>query len=130
MSALSIVITSLIGSSAVTDVVGTAVYPIAAPQGFAIPYVLVSLIGENEDQLINGASGYYESRVLVSCVCKDPTSANALGEAVKAALGDITKQTIGSATSVDVMKDGADFTDHSDDRSVFRRVLDFTVRWR
>jgi len=137
MSALEITITALKAAPAVAAIVGDGESPEAfrihafeVPQAFARPCLVASLLSESEDQMVGGAGGYFESRVQVQCLADDPAGANDLGEVVKAALSDITKQAIAGATSVDIWKAGADYTDVSADRAVYRRILDFYVRWR
>jgi hypothetical protein len=137
MSALTTVIAILVEDDAIAAVVSNRIYPVVATQGAPRPHLVVSLVSEEDEQMLSGAGGYPESRVSVECIADTATAADALGEAVKGALGDVTHRTVGEidaspslAVTATVYKAGADITDAADDRSVFRRVLDFMVRWR
>lgn len=138
MSALAIVTTLLRRDGPLAGHVADRVFPVVAPQGAARPYVIARTIAEDDEQILSGAARYYESRVEVQVIADSATTADAIGEVVKTALEDVTAMTVlddaspaGTiATSVTIVKAGADVSDHSADRTVFRRVLDFTVRWR
>lgn len=130
MSTLEIAITRLKAVTAVTDIVtANRIYPVAAPQKAVAPYVVVGLAAEEDEQLLAGAAKLYKGRVQVDCVAADGNNADLLGEAVKAALEDVVKASIAGKT-VDSEKDGIDFTQVSDDRTAFRRVIGFYIRWQ
>lgn len=137
MSALEITTAALVAAPAVAAIVGDgdspptlAIYPVAVPKAYSRPCLVVSLTAELDGQMISGAAGYVESRVQVQCLADDPTAANDLGEVAKFALGNIVKQTVGGVSHVDIYNAETDFTDISEDRSVYRRVLDFYLRWK
>jgi hypothetical protein len=137
MSALTTAIALLVEDEAVAGLVADRIYPVVAMQGAPRPHLVVTLLSEEDAQMLDGAGGYPESRVSVECIADTATAADALGEAVKGALEDVTNQVVGEIDSspslavvATVYKAGADITDAADDRSVFRRVLDFMVRWR
>ncbi len=138
MSAIRLAQELLLAAAAVTAIVGERVYTIKAPQDAARPFLILSRIGENEDQLLEGAGGVYTATLSVACHAERSFSdADALGEKVKAALGNVTNRAVYSPDSpatrlgtVTAWKSGADVTDHSDDGRVFRRIIDFEFRWQ
>jgi len=137
MSALELAIRLLQTAGPVTAIVDIGVWPGIAPQVAAMPYVVVNLIGETDEQMLSGAGRMYETRLEIACVAGSITAANALGEAVKTALEDLTNHSVIGAGDppadlgrVNTWKTGADVTDWSDDRSSFRRLMDFGLRWR
>lgn len=137
MSALSIAIAKLRSVAGVTALVPAArIFPIEAPQELAPPFIIINLTSERDEQLLNSAGGYFDSRISVECVGATGTSANDIGEAVKKALQNVIKQDIVSLGAspvtylgVDIMKADTDLTDRADDRSLSRRIIDFYVRW-
>lgn len=131
MSALSIAVTKLKATSAVTTKTTAArVYPIDLPQGASQPCLVVNLISGYDEHMLTGAGKYYRSRVSVECMATTPESVMALGDAVMAALEDNVNATIGTYVGVTTQFADLDRTDYADDRTTYRRVLDFFVRWR
>jgi hypothetical protein len=138
MSAIRLALELLLAAPDVTAIVADRVYPIRAPQDAARPFLILSRIGEEEDQILEGAGGVYTAIVSVACHAERSFSdADALGEKVKAALGNLTNRSVYSADSpatrlgiVTSWKAGADVSDHSDDGRVFRRIIDFDFRWQ
>jgi hypothetical protein len=137
MSATRIAILALLGDPLLESLVDTRIYAVSAPQGATFPYLVVSLVSELDEQMLAGAGVYPEARVSIACVAKSAAEADAIGEAVKLAIQDTTNAPItdgesppGFSATATIMKEATDFQDHSDDRSVFRRVMDFSVRWR
>lgn len=131
MSALEIATTLLRQHAGVIGfTTADRVYGGEAEQGAPPPFVVVNLVAETDGQLLEGAAVYPESRIQVECVGATMASADALGEAVKAALQSVVKATVGSAADVDVRKDGVDFTEPAADQFFARRVIGFYIRWR
>jgi hypothetical protein len=137
MGALAIVIDALKSDAGVGTIVGDRIFAVVARQSSARPSIVATLLAENDAQLLAGAARYADARVEVQCIAASATDADRLGEAVKEALEDITKRTFFDNASppapwaaADITKEGADLIDASDDRSIFRRVMDFSVRWR
>ena len=128
MSAIEIVTAILLADATITGKVGTAVTPLVARQGQALPYITLDLVSEDEDQHLVGATGSFEARVAVHFHGATYGEADALAEDGKAALGNVTNRAVAGAT-VSVWKDGADVSDFADDRSLYRRIIDFTARW-
>lgn len=131
MSALTIAITKLATTSAVTDLTGTVgVYPINFPQTAVMPCVVVNIVSGFDEKMLTGAAKFYRHRVSVDCLADTALGAMALGDAVMSALEDNVNATIGSFTGVSSQFADTDRTDFSDDRSVYRRTLDYFIRWR
>jgi hypothetical protein len=131
MSALAVVI-HLLGAD---QTIGAEAYPVVIPERAALPCIVVNLIAEDQNVVLNGSQNSYASRVSVACHAGTATAANALGEAVKSCLGGVINAAvdIGESPALEIgatiLKAGTDLTDYSDDRTVFRRILDFNVRW-
>lgn len=138
MSALTIVTRLLLNASPVTAVVGDKVRSYGAEQGLTTPFLVLNLAGGDDEQMLDGAGKYRAQRVSIEAISGNRAQANSLGDLIIDALGDVVKETVFGAGSpapviavdVDVFEAGADLTDSSDDRSTFRRVIDFSVRWR
>lgn len=129
MSALAIAIARLKQVTGVTSVVtATKIYAMLAPQTVPAPYVLVNLISEPDEPMLDGAGRYYESRVSIEAIGTTGAEANSLGEAIKGI--DVVKASIAGCTDVDIWKADSDYSDYADDRTAFRRTMDFYIRWR
>ena len=131
MSALEIAVTKLGATSSVTTITGAiGIYPISLPQTAAPPCVLVNIVSGQDEHMLTGAGKLYLHRVSVECLATTAAGVMALGDAVMAALEDNANATIGSFTGVSTQWADIDRTDLSDDRTVYRRTLDFFIRWR
>jgi hypothetical protein len=136
MSALRIVLALLRSSPDLVATTGGSIFPVIKPQGTSLPNVSVSLVSESEDQHLAGATGNYDARVSVACHAASMMAADSLAELVKSLLGNITNMIVadgesptGALGATTIMKADTDFTDYADDFTVFRRVVDFDVRW-
>lgn len=137
MSAVALATQLLLQDSGVSSRVGDAVFPGEAPQDQALPYIVTRLVSESSNYVLTGTTGAFDARVEVSCHARSFGACDALGEAVKVALSDVLNQpvTYGDDSPPDYMgtvtmwKTATDMSDVSPDRKVFRRVMDFRVRW-
>lgn len=134
MSATAIAVRLLLANDDLNTAVSSRVYPVVAPQSKALPYVVVSLVYESQDVVLEGQRDGYSSRVSVHCIAEKPEAADRLGELVKRALSSVIHQTVADGASqpmavATVLKDGTDLLDFNDDRTVFRRLLDYSIRW-
>src|SRR5690606_16975755 len=105
-------------------------------QGSALPAVVVTCVYEDQDIVLAGPRRGYMARIEVSCVGASVAEADELAEAVKDALEIANAEIMSddSPASVEarvnyIVKDGADVSDYSDDRTVFRRIADYRMRW-
>ncbi len=138
MSAIALMMRLLEAGPTVSAEVN-AVYAVrASKQAAPLPYLVLSLVSEDEFiRDLAGASGKYEARVAVACHAATALQADHIGETVKAAVGDLLNVEVLSADSpatrlgaVETWMAGATVFDWSNDNSVFRRIIDFGVRWR
>jgi hypothetical protein len=130
LSALTIVNTTLLDAPGVTSLVGTKVYPVVSPAQTAPPVIVVNRVSGDDDAMLSGAMRYYRNRMQVDCIAVTAKSAEQIGEAVLDALNGVVKATIAGCMDVDILFASTDQTDFADDRSIFRRLLQFNVRWR
>lgn len=137
MSATKITISMLLANIPIGERIGNKVFAVRAPQGVAAPWVVVTLVSEPEGQTLAGASGQFVSRVAVAVHAPDASAADEIGELVKACLGNRTNYRVMAIDdptrllgTVTTNKAGGDILDFSDDRSIARRSIDFTVRWQ
>lgn len=136
MSGLAITIQTLLAGPGVTALVDQRIYPIAAPQGAAPEHIVVHLVSEPEEELLQGATQWPESRVSVECRSETPHGAVIMGQAVIDWLRDKDRYSIRDYDA-SFRKEGTDETNASDQTSastglptVSRRIIDFYVRWR
>lgn len=130
-----LVVEALLQDDPVADIVGSAIFPLVIPQGQALPALTVSRVAEEEDITINGSGGRFESRVTVACHATDYRTADELGEAVKSCLTALVHAELEAGAPpvaigiVTAWKASGDISDYSPDLSVFRRSIDFYLRW-
>lgn len=136
MSGLNITVKTLLGNVIVTGIVGQRIYPLFAPQGAAMPNIVVHLIHEDDPDLLQGAGKYPESRVSVeSRTAGNIPVLGTLGQAVIDAMQDKTSYAIANCIAT-IRKEGSDETDSSIETNALgtpdsvRRITDFYVRWR
>lgn len=132
MSAMQIVITKLVATSAVTALVpASKIFPVTVGQGTNPPAITVSEMPRRDQPLLEGgASGYYEQRVTVDCMAETAEAGLAIANAVFGALHGPTKASISGFSDVDILEKGGAGSGYSDDRSLFTAGMDFSVRWR
>lgn len=132
MSAVAIAMQALVASNSVKAVVGTSpvrAYPLVAPQGAAFPNIVVYLVAEDDEQMMDGPALWARSRVSVECRANAAAAALDLGQTVITAIGGTTNATLAGKTAT-IWQAGSDYSDFNDDHTVFRRIVDFNVRWR
>jgi hypothetical protein len=134
MSATGLIIQMLCQDPDVADLASNAVYPVIAPQDALTPYITVRVIAEEAEYVLAGANGSFDSRIEVACHHRTFALVDALGEAVKGALvcnieRDVEDADGNALGTVTTWKAGTDISDVSDDRKVFRRLMDFRGRW-
>lgn len=134
MSATAIAVRLLLADEDLAAAVSNRVYPVVAPQEKALPYIVVSLAYEDQDVVLEGQRDGYSSRVSIHCVADEAPAADRLGEAAKRALTSITHQTVTDANDTpfaiaSVLKQGTDLIDFNEARTVFRRLMDYSIRW-
>jgi hypothetical protein len=131
LSATKAVIALLLDAAPVAAIVGTRIYPVMAPQAVALPYIVVTMVNEDSEYALIGATGGRQSRVEVACHASSFGAVELLAEAVIGAAEAVIHETVGAEElgPVTMYKQGTDLADISEDRSVFRRLMDFVVRW-
>lgn len=132
-SGISATVQTLLSLPAVQSAVGQvgSTYKIAmfdAEQGWMPPWIVVTAIYEPDEQHLAGRTGFNMSRVSIECVHTTKNGAYELGQIILA-LGDLHLRVVGSYV-VSFFKEGTEVTDAADDRSTFRRVVDYYVSWR
>ena len=132
-TALEIISTVLLANTGVTAIVEQRIYPVLAPQGAELPNIVITLVSDNDDQMLAGAAQLPESRVSVISRGRTATEMMDLADAVKLVLRDIIHQSIGTdplSADVCIWKAGTDFTSAFDDPLCFEQTTDYLIRWR
>lgn len=133
MSALTTTVKMLLAGSGVTSLVGPRIVPGVPPQSFLLQScICVHLISEQEEELLQGASQWPDSRVSIECRAATLNDADRIGEAVIAWLRDKDRYLIDGVRAT-FRKEGSDETDGSEESTqgvptVSRRILDYYVR--
>ena len=78
--------TYLTAQSGVTALIGTKLYPVTAPQGTTLPYVVYSKIDTRPVQALGQAAGMATSRLQFDAYAATPLAAKNLIQALRVAL--------------------------------------------
>lgn len=119
-------------SQTVLQEAGFTVYPIVIPQGGILPSVVTSIISEAPGTDLERAAGWYDARIRLACHASSAAGVNDLAERVKDALWGEQHRRIETDSAyflVNFFKGITDLTDYSDDRTVFRRIMDYRAQW-
>lgn len=133
MSAKQIVIAKLLGSAAVTNIVGNKIAPNKADQKWPAPYIVVSQPAEDNRQLLTEDAGFPRARVRIMCWATSPLAAATLRNAAFNALKNVTRETItapGLSAIATIIP--ADFSadGYSDEREADAEIFDVYCDWR
>lgn len=96
--------------------------------------MILDLIYEEQDLLLVGHRDGFVSRVSIAALADSFGAADRIGEAVKLAMGAVINRPVRDAGghalgTASAFKDGADVLDHTPDRTRYRRIIDYKLRW-
>ncbi|MFI0847871.1 DUF3168 domain-containing protein [Mesorhizobium sp. IMUNJ 23232] len=128
MSALPIIEAILSATPAVTAIVFDRIFYSVAPQGAALPYLVMIGTSEADETLLQGQAQFPEGLVSVACYAADFPAVESLGDAVISALQDAAGEFRGKQATV--TRDGGGSFDFMPSDRVHRRVESFAVRYR
>jgi hypothetical protein len=135
MTALTILRTILLDATAVSAIVGERVFAVMRPQDSSLPAILISSVYEEQDSVLAGHRSGFTNRMEVQCLAASIADADALAEVVKTALEVVNLDVVtGSPPEVEavvqyVAKEGTDIFDYTEEPAVYRRAMDFSMRW-
>lgn len=124
------VIQLLLNAAGVTGQVSTRVYPVARPQGSALPAVTVHRIDGGPEYAADGEVGLTNGRVQIDCYGRTYNAAKSAADACKAALSavrDTTILTIDVRYIMVVFERDTRETGAKADEYLFRRQIDVDV---
>lgn len=130
MSLSSALFAALTGSSGVSALVGTRVFPDLAPQDAAVPLLVVTVVSDVAEQTLSGgiAGTLANARVQVDAYAKTRLGAEALAVEALLALGNL-KTAKTRPGGLDVWAVGPGRHLYDDEAQLYRVVLEFNV-WR
>lgn len=136
MSATELTMRLLRADIGVVAYASDRVHPGMAPQGTEVPFITVSLISEEQEDILAGHTDGYQSRVSIACHATHYSVADAMGEEVKACMSEVVNTPVYNDESpaellatVTAWKATTDLIDHDDARTIFRRIMDYKLRW-
>jgi hypothetical protein len=124
MSAIPHTIAALQTLPAVVGFVQTRIHPIQAPQGAALPHIVVNVGSEAENMTLGGATSRPEARAVIIIRASSAKETGDIGAAVIAGLK--AKYGAGSAPA-EFYRDDVDSSDYLEGPRIYRRILGFTV---
>jgi hypothetical protein len=120
--------THLLTKSAVTDLVGTRIYPAVFPEGVTFPAVRYTMVSQFRESVVSGNSGIVEAGVQVDTYAATHIQSNQIGEAIRDALQNFS----GSAGTVHVwsvtVTGGSELYEtplDADDEGLYRVINDY-----
>lgn len=128
MSGLPVIESILTASAPVTAITGNRIYYTTAPQGTAVPYVIIVGTNEDDETLLAGAAKFPEGFVTVVSYGDSFPVVESLGNAVINALQDQRGTWRGRAATVS--RDAGDSFDFIEATRTHRRITNFLVRYR
>ena len=75
--------TYLLTKTAITDLVGTRVYPSVLPQNAEVPAIVYDVMGGSPDDVLSGSSGSYRAVVDVECISENHITSNDIAEQIR-----------------------------------------------
>jgi hypothetical protein len=104
-------------------------------QPMQVPFIVLYHTYESQDVLLVSAVERYETRVSVEIVTDDAIECDRQAEAVKACLSYVAHRDVSNGSDpgwedVSCFKAGGDVFDYDDERTVYRRVIDYRVQWK
>lgn len=75
--------TYLLTKTAVTDIVGTRIYPTVLPQNATLPAIVFDVFGGTPDDVLTGSSGSFRAVVDIECISTNHITSNDLAEQVR-----------------------------------------------
>jgi hypothetical protein len=128
----------------VAAIIGGRVFNVSAPQGEALPYVVLRVLSEAPEYVVKRyqtrqdfAALAFNATVEVACYAASFSACDRLGEAAKFCLMGCSHREVEVSESppaplgtLTLWKAEADHSDVSEDRKIYRRVMDFHARWQ
>jgi hypothetical protein len=75
--------TYLLTKTAITDIVGTRIYPTILPQNATLPAIVFDVFGGTPDDVLTGSSGSFRAVVDLECISANHITSNDLAEQVR-----------------------------------------------
>mgnify|MGYP003627568974 CR=1 FL=1 len=75
--------TYLLTKTAVTDIIGTRIYPTVLPQNATLPAIVFDIFGGTPDDVLTGSSGSFRAVVDLECISTNHITSNDLAEQVR-----------------------------------------------
>lgn len=133
MSLESEVYSYLSSQTAITNIVGTRIYPLVMPESGTYPALVYSLVPSSYQHRLSGSNGIAEARFQFDALTTSLSESDALIEAVRQALQGYQGTLDQDECISSVLNTVQDLTqtpvDGSDNR-IYRKMADFTLRIR
>jgi hypothetical protein len=122
------ILTKLLATSGLTDLIGERIYYVKAPQDVGIPYVVFFKVSGAREHSHDGASGLARPRFQFSCFSETYYEAKQIAEQIQSAL-QAYSGTMGGAGGVEV---GASFYDnetdmYEEDTKLYHIAVDYMI---
>lgn len=131
------IVAKLGGTTAVTDEIGTRLYPMFAPRSATMPFAVYEFDGTEHTYSMTGDEGLYEASFGITVVAATFQAAISAGDAIRNALtalsgtiGDVDAQISVQRLHVDTVIDRADAAVDGSDQPLFIQATDFSMHYR
>jgi len=121
--------TKMAGTTAITDLVSTRIYPFASRQGDALPRVTYFVVSSNPVNASTGSTGTVQSMIQVDVWAASASSAKAVADAIFTALDgfDDTATNAVSYYTLDARRQEIEESDDGSEKPVYRVSMDWDV---
>lgn len=117
MSIETDLVTQLKANTDLTNLVGTRIYPLKAPQNVVNPYVIYRVISDVSNQCLGGVTFENDARFQIDCWSTKYSEVKAIKEAVLNAIEGFK-----SSYGINVMDD------YEDETLLYRQLIDFKLK--
>lgn len=119
----------LAGDSAITDLVGTKIYPLVREQSDGLPAITYQTISNIYGSDISGLNGLVEGRIQINCFASTILGAAQLAEIVKGSIGTHRAGVI-ECVLLEEMNDLPSIEPENEQMNVFAKTMDFYILYK
>ena len=123
----------LANNSAITDLVGTKIYPMVREQEDGLPAITYQVISGIRSHDISGPNGLVEGRIQINCFAATVLASLQLAAVVRAALNGLRGGAAGVAIECMLLEDQGDLPSvepGNEEMNVFAQMMDFYVLYK
>jgi len=123
----------LAAEGTISTLVGSRIFVNKAPQGAALPHIIITQMGTEENVRLDGSAGMRFVEFDIDCKADRSLESQTLGDAVRVFLDDQLEASAGSQTISAAILNGEQSSyeppEDGSDTGVHNTLLDFTIQY-